>query len=255
MAGTDTRLDATNQGGQTPAIILVRPQMGENIGAAARAMLNCRMDQMRLVAPRDGWPSERAEAMSSGALEIMPPVNVYDTTEAAVADCHFVLATTARPRGMVKTVYTPREAALEARRRMMAGQKIGFLFGPERAGLVNEDIALSHGVITIPLNPGFSSLNLGQAVLLVAYEWMIAADQTPGKALARNESLPATHDKLNELFERLEGELETGRFFRNPDSKPSIIRNLRSMLVRADLTDQEVRTLHGIISALIGQKQ
>lgn len=237
-----------------PVIILVAPQMGENIGAAARAMLNCGLSHLRIVNPRDGWPSERAEAMSSGALEKMPPVEVYDSTAAAVADCHFVLATTARPRDMVKHVYTARGGAVEARKRAKEGQRIAFLFGAERAGLVNDDVALSQGVITIPLNPDFSSLNLGQAVLLVAYEWMMAGDKTQGHQLVANASVPVLHEKYIELCERLESELETHKFFRNPDSKPAMIRNLRSLLGRADMTEQEARTFHGMITALTGNK-
>jgi tRNA/rRNA methyltransferase len=192
--------------------------------------------------------------MSAGALEKMPPVQVYATTAEAVTDCHFVLATTARPRDMVKHVYTARGGAVEARRRAAEGQKIAFLFGAERSGLVNDDIAFSHGVITMPLNPGFSSLNLGQAVLLVAYEWMMAGDQTPEHQLVANASTPVLHEKLVELCERLEHELETHSFFRNPDSKPTLVRNLRSLLTRADMTEQEARTFHGMITALTGNK-
>jgi tRNA/rRNA methyltransferase len=255
MAGTDHRQKgnaATTAG--NPAMVLVGPQMGENIGAAARAMLNCGIDTLKIVNPRDGWPNERADAMSSGALERMPPVGVYTSTAEAVADCHFVLATTARPRELVKQVYTARSAVIEARRRAAEGQKIGFLFGAERTGLVNEDIALAHGVITIPLNPGFSSLNLAQAVLLVAYEWLIAGDDTPDRVLTIGDSLPAPHEKQNELFERLEAELQNYKFFRDGGQKPSMVRNLRSLLIRAEMTHHEVRTFHGIISAHTGKQ-
>ena len=148
----------------------------------------------------------------------MPPVQVFATTAEAIADCNFVLATTARPRDMVKQVYTARAAAVEARSRAAQGQRIGFLFGAERTGLVNEDIAMSHGVITIPLNPGFSSLNLAQAVLLIAYEWMTAGDATPDKQFISNDSIPVPHEKLHELFERLEAELQAGGFFRKSRS-------------------------------------
>ena len=252
MPGTDKTLVQTAPSG--PAVILVHPQMGENIGAAARAMLNCGLSTLRLVKPRDGWPNERAEAMSSGALAAMPPVQVFDTTADAIADCRFVLATTGRPRDMVKRVYTARSCAEEARRRAEGDQGVGFLFGAERTGLVNEDVAMAHGVITIPLNPGFSSLNLAQAVLLVAYEWMAAGDATPALHLSANDSPPAPHEKLHELMERLEAELETHGFFRNPDQKPSMVRNLRSLLARADMTEQEARTFHGVITALTGKK-
>jgi tRNA/rRNA methyltransferase len=155
---------------------------------------------------------------------------------------------------MVKQVYTARAAAIEARRRAAGGQKVGFLFGAERTGLVNEDIAQAHGVITIPLNPGFSSLNLAQAVLLIAYEWLMAGDETPDRVLTIGDTAPATHDKQHELFERLESELAAYKFFRNEGQKPSMIRNLRSLLIRAEMTDQEVRTFHGMISALTGRK-
>lgn len=254
MTGTDHSLQTDDDGRNAPLVVLVQPQMGENIGAAARAMMNCGLRRMRLVQPRDGWPNERADAMSAGALAIMPPVTVHGSTADAIADCQFVVATTARPRGMVKPVYTARGAAEELARRQQAGQKTAILFGAERTGLTNDDTALAHAVVTIPLNPGFSSLNLAQAVMILAYEWSQALDNTPPHQLPTGESAPVSHDKLVELYERLERELEAHHFFRNPDQRPSIVRNLRNMLARADMTDQEVRTFHGIISALIGNK-
>lgn len=245
----------------TPAIILVDPQMGENIGAAARAMFNCGLTDLRLVRPRDGWPNERAEAMSSGALAKMPPVRVFDTLPEAVADCHYVLATTARGRDMNKPVLTAREAAGETHRRTAEGQNIGLLFGAERMGLTNNDVALAHGIITVPLNPEFSSLNLGQAVLLVAYEWKMESwntgvleDESSNIQTFQSSNIPAPYGQLNELFERLEAELEAHHFFRNPDMRPSMVNNLRTMLARAEPSEQELRTFHGVISALIGKK-
>lgn len=252
MTGTD-HTQRTAPASQGPVVILSQPQMGENIGAAARAMLNCGVSELRIVSPRDGWPSERAEAMSAGALAAMPPVQVYATTEEAIADLNFIYATTARPRDMVKQVMTARSAAADMRARESRGERIGLLFGAERSGLVNEDIALSGAVITIPLNPGFASLNLGQAVLLVTYEWMMAGDRT-ADLLTIGDSFPATQASMTGLYRRLEEELEERGFFRARDMKPTIIRNLRSMLVRAGMTDQEVKTFHGIISALIGKK-
>lgn len=229
--------------------------MGENIGAAARAMMNCGLSELRLVRPRDGWPNPAAESMSSGALEKMPPVRVFDTTAKAVADCRFVLATTARARDMTKPSFTARTAAAEISMRKNNGQKTAVLFGPERSGLTNDDVALSHGTIAIPLNPAFSSLNLGQAVLLVAYEILQTAPENrlPQK-IEDAGNLPVTHERLLELFERLESELETHHFFRNEGQKPVMIRNLRNMLSRVEMTDQEARTFHGIISALTGKK-
>ena len=154
------------------SVILISPQMGENIGAAARAMMNFGVHDLRLVAPRDGWPNERAHAMAAGAFEIMPPVQVFDTLSAATADLHFILGTSARPRDMVKPTYTPRKAVQESLPRHAQGQRIGILFGAERTGLLNDEITACHGIITIPTNPDFPSLNLGQSVLLMAYEWM-----------------------------------------------------------------------------------
>ena len=253
MAGTDHKQPLKTETG--PAIVLVAPQMGENIGAAARAMLNCGLSDLRLVNPRDGWPNERADAMSSGALEKMPPVRVHDSTSAAIADCHFVLATTARTREMVKPVFTPREAAAELRRRVNEGQKTALLFGGERAGLDNDDVALAHGVVTIPLNPAFASLNLGQAVLLTSYEWFASGDATPARQMLTGDSAPATQDELEGLFGRFEAELEALHFFRSPEQRPTMVRNLRNLLARAQMTEQEVRTFHGVITALTGKKK
>lgn len=246
-----------------PVIILVNPQMGENIGASARAMLNCGVDELRLVAPRDGWPSEQAEIMSSGALAKMPEVKVYATTAEAVADCHHVYATTARPRDMVKAIMTAREAANDAVTRMAEGQTCAYLFGAERAGLSNEDVALAHTIITIPVNPDFSSLNLAQGVLLCAYEWFQAhvegkhlpsplqpGGRTPGDA----KELPAPHAELDNLYNRLEEELRAGHFFRTQEMQPTVMRNVKNMLARGEMTSQEVNTFHGIITALTGKK-
>ncbi len=253
MTGTDKSQKSVAPSGR-PAIILVNPQMGENIGAAARAMLNCGLDELRLVNPRDGWPSAQAEAMSSGALGKMPPVQVYDSTAAAIADCHYIYATTARPRDMVKPVFTAKSAAEDMHRRAAQGQKIGLLFGAERSGLDNDDVAQSHAVITIPLNPAFSSLNLAQGVLLLTYEWYQLAVNALEKQLPTGSSQPVTHDELHDLFERLENELDAHHFFRNDGQRPIMIRNLRNLLTRAEMTQQETRTFHGIISALIGKK-
>ncbi len=239
---------------KTPAVILVNPQMGENIGAAARAMFNFGLTDLRLVAPRDGWPSDKATAMSSGTLERMPPVRVFDTLAEAIADCHFVLATTARPRELVKPVFTARGAAGELQARQREGQATALLFGAERSGLETEDVALAHGIITIPANPDFTSINLAQAVLLVAYEWYQAGQDVAGREVYMGDSFPASHDHMTELFGRLEATLEEYYFFRSPDMKPAIMRNLKSMLLRAGMTDQEVKTFHGILSAFQGKK-
>lgn len=239
---------------QPPAIILVNPQMGENIGAAARAMMNCGLTDLRLVNPRDGWPNERATANAVGALEKMPPVQVFDDVKSAIEDCHFVLATTARPRDMIKDVYTAKSATAAIHSRAAQKQKSAILFGAERAGLANDDVALASGIITIPLNPDFTSLNLAQCVLLVAYEWYQAQDNTAEfQPHAPEDALAAAKD-LNDMLDRLESELENNHFFRTEGHKPIMKRNIRNMLSRAEMTDQELRTMHGIISALIGNK-
>lgn len=237
-----------------PVIILIEPQMGENIGAAARAMLNSGVDELRIVNPRDGWPSEAASIMSSGALDRMPEVQVYDSTAAALADCHYSYATTARPRDMVKPVMNAKQAAADIITRTGQGMKCAYLFGPERAGLSNEDVALSHAIITIPLNPDFSSLNLAQGVLLCAYEWYQAHLETTATP-APLEDFPAPHGELNVLYTRLEEELRAGGFFKTQEMQPNVMRNLKNMFSRAEMTSQEINTFHGIISTLTGHKK
>lgn len=264
MSGTDKSLLPPESGAMIrqervndPVVILVDPQLGENIGTAARAMLNCRLTRLRIVRPRDGWPNEKAVSASSGALEIMPPAEIFDTVPAALADLHYVYATTARPREMVKPVFTPRAAAADMRTRQAQHLKTGILFGAERMGLTSDDVALAHAIITAPLNPGFSSLNLAQGVLLVAHEWWSAAAEyadTPQTQLPIGGSRPATQDEFEEMLTRLEAELDAHNFFRNPDMRPTMARNIRSLFTRAQPTEQEIRTFQGIITALIGGK-
>jgi tRNA/rRNA methyltransferase len=233
-----------------PAIVLVTPQLGENIGAAARAMMNCGLTDLRLVSPRDGWPNLAADRAAVGALELMPPVKVFATLGEAVNDLTLVYATTARDRKMVKPIVTARQAALEVRAHVAAGGRAGILFGPERTGLLSDDVTLASKLITVPLNPDFTSLNLGQAVLLVGYEWFQAGDATPATQMPLNGTLPATKEELRNFFAHLERELDECGFLRNLEARPSMVRNLRNMFQRADLTEQEVRTLHGMIKEL-----
>lgn len=228
--------------------------MAENIGAAARAMFNFGLTDLRLVNPRDGWPNENVVTMDAGALAKMPPVSVFDTLEEAAANLNFIAATSARPRDMVVPVFTPQSAVTECRKRFNEKQKIGFVFGRERTGLTNDDISLCHAIVTIPANPAFSSLNLAQSVLLMAYEWLKSDDKTPKKTIDPGGRFPAEHKKLDEFLSRLEKELETHHFFRTQEITPTMKRNIRNMFTRNDLTDQEVRTLHGVISALTGKK-
>lgn len=255
---TGTNIDDLNvsQDYQGPAIVLVNAQMGENIGAAARAMLNCGLNDLRLVNPRDGWPSDKAVKMSSGALNRMPPVRVFTTTEEAVADCQFVLATTARPRDMFKPVYNARSGAESMYQSIQNGQRCAYLFGAERTGLENDDVALAHGVLTVPLNPGFSSLNLGQGVLLAAYEWYqksLDIDNAPPPSHAEAKDI-ASIETAEIFYNRLEDELEKHNFFRSEGKETSMRRIIRSLIGRAQPTNQELQTLHGVVSALIGNK-
>lgn len=238
---------------QNPIIILVDPQMGENIGAAARAMLNFGLTELRIVNPRDGWPNQAAIDMSAGALETMPAVKVFDTLADAAKDIHYLFATTARPRDMVKPVFTPASAVTEARAR--ADQTIGFVFGPERAGLSNDDVALCHAILTVDTNPDFSSINLAAAVLLLSYEWLAAQNDKSRVEMPTHKSFPVEHEKLEELLVRLEDDLDKGGFFRAPDQKPTMLRNIRNLFTRTDMTDQEVRTFHGMLSALTGKNK
>lgn len=246
-----SRGDPGPLGSGAPVVVLVDPQMGENIGAAARAMLNCCWTEMRLVRPRDGWPNDKARAMASGADIVIDGVQVYDKTAAAIGDLQMVLATTARPRDMTKPVFEPQTAAQELRARAARQQRCGILFGPERSGLTNDDIALADAVLTVPLNPGFASLNLAQAVLLVGYCWFALSDSTAGYALHMPGSAPASKAEIENLFVRAEEMLDQGGFFASPDMRPVIMRNLRNALGRAGLSTQEVQTLHGVFKAAL----
>jgi tRNA/rRNA methyltransferase len=244
---------------QAPAIILVRPQMAENIGAAARAMMNCGLMEMRLVAPRDGWPEKatnRAYATASGAEAVLDNVQIFETLAAATADLHFTFATTARDRYQPREVFTPTAAAESIHARNAEGQKVGLIFGPERTGLENADLMLANASITIPLNPEYTSLNLAQAVLLVAWEWRRVGDTTAAVQMPMNPATrPAEQKEVDYLLGRLLGELDNAGFFTTPEQKPTMQFNLMAMFKRTALTEQEVRTLHGIITALKSQEQ
>jgi len=238
-----------------PAIILVTPQLGENIGTAARAMMNCGLADLRLVNPRDGWPSVVAERAAVGAFDLMPPPKVFATTAEAVADLTYVYATTARERKMAKPIVTARHAAADARTHIARGGRVGFMFGAERMGLLNDDLTLANALLTVPLNPAFSSLNLAQAVLLVGYDWLLSGDQTPGIRFEDNGSLPASKAQLHEFFAHFERALDACGFLRNAEARPSMVRNLRNMWQRAQLTEQEIRTLHGVVKELSTLRQ
>ncbi|CAA7615034.1 RNA methyltransferase [Magnetospirillum sp. UT-4] len=235
-----------------PAIILVRPQLSENIGTAARAMLNNGLTDLRLVAPKPDWLSDRAIAAASGADRVVLGAKVFATTQEAIADLSRVWATTARNRFMVKPVDTPRSAAPVMRAADAEGLRYGVMFGPERTGLENDDVSLSDTVLTVPLNPEYSSLNLAQCVLLVAYEWYQAAEPTlPERHMTKGAEPPATKEKLQHFFDHLERELDACGFLRIPDKRPVMVRNIRNLFQRAHLTGQEVQTLHGIVHELV----
>ena len=252
MAGTDHSRQALTGG---PAIILVEPQLGENIGTAARAMMNCGLDDLRLVRPRDGWPSDKAIAAASGADAVLAKARLYPSLPAAIGDLVHVYAATARDRGMVRREVTPRRAAEEMRTWLGAGEACGVVFGPERTGLLNDDVALADTVLTVPLNPAFSSLNLAQAVLIVGYEWFTSGAAPPPEMLRRGGSRPGTKEELVNFFEHLEEELIRCGFLRNRESRPSMIRNLRSLFQRAQCTEQELRTLHGVVTVFAGPRE
>jgi tRNA/rRNA methyltransferase len=252
MAGTDRRRAKLSGG---PAIILVEPQLGENIGTAARAMFNCGLTDLRLVKPRDGWPNKKAVASASGADPVLDKAKLYGSVEEAIANFRHVYATTARDRYMVKRILTPRAAAAEIRGFMAEDEHCGILFGPERTGLLNEHIALADTVLNVPLNPAFSSLNLAQAVLLVGYEWFASVDDTPPARLVTGHSKPAPKERLIRFFEHLEEELDRNGFMRDPEKRPSMVRNLRNLFQRAECTEQELRTLHGVVTSFAGPRK
>ncbi len=244
--------DVTALKGRAPVVVLVEPQMAENIGTAARAMGNSALGEMRLVRPRDNHLDLRAVRAASGAEAILEAATVYDTLEEAISDCVHVFATTARRRDMMKRIVTPRKAAEEMRAGFAAAppEASAILFGRERTGLENDDVAMAGAVLEVPLNPHFCSLNLAQAVLLVGYEWFVSGDFTPVEQPAERSSPPANQTDMRKLYEHLEVELDSVGFFHVETKRPGMVRNIRSIFARAGLTQQEVRTLHGVVREL-----
>lgn len=263
MTGTDKNKQGLQEG---PSIILVEPQLGANIGTAARAMGNFGLNDLRLVAPRDGWPSEFAQKAAAGADWILDAAPVFDTVEEAIADLHFVYATTARPRDMVNEVVTPEQAAQNIRALTAQGQKTGVLFGREKSGLTNDHIALADAILMAPVNPNFASLNLAQCVLLIGYEWFRGSTDSLGDAsrddgglsgpgLRMPDTWPANKQELGGFFEHLESELDASGFLKPAEKRPAMVRNLRNMFQRTALTEQDVRTLRGVVSSLVKHKK
>lgn len=248
MAGTDRQRELLTEG---PAIILVEPQLGENIGMVARAMANFGLSELRLVSPRDGWPNEKARAAAAKADHVIDGVSVFDTLAEAVADLNFVYATTARQRDGFKPVHGPVHAAGDLRGRFNDAQKCGILFGRERWGLKNEEVSLADEIVTFPVNPAFASLNIAQAVLLMSYEWMKSGLEQPDRtAFGEQEMHPAEKNDLQGLFDHLEEALDKRGYFRPPQKKPKMVENLRAVLSRRVFYQQEIRLLRGVIRSL-----
>ncbi len=234
-----------------PSFVLVRPQMGENIGASARAMWNFGLDRMRVVAPRDGWPNERAVALASGAGRLLDHAGLFDSVPDALGDSTYVFATTARPRGMTMPVVTPERAMQQARAILAQGGRVAVMFGPERAGLENEDIARANAIISVPVNPEFPSLNLAQCVLLVAYEFRRAGDTTPPEVMELARTDFATGAEISALGDHIEARLEEAGFFFPEPKAEGMRRSLRQIWGRLPLTRADVQTLHGMFRQMV----
>src|ERR1700722_17894748 len=247
-SGTDKTKPWTDVAG--PIIVLVEPQLGQNIGTAARAMANFGLSRLRLVKPRDGWPDIQAVRAASGADAVLDGAQLFDTLEAAVADCQFVLATTARQHDQAKPVMGPQEAAREIAPRVAAGETVAVVFGRERWGLENDEVGLADRIVTFPVNPAFASLNLAQAVLVIAYEHFKLATGGALPFTTTQRSSPAGKQQVFAFFADLESELEKVEFFRPPEKRATMTINLRNIFTRMQPTSQDVQTLHGVIMAI-----
>ena len=248
MSGTDKTKAGLELTG--PIVILVEPQLGENIGMAARAMGNFALSRLRIVNPRDGWPNIAAQRAAAGADHILDGAELFETVEAAVADCSLLFATTARAHDQAKPVVGPEAAAAETAGRIKAGGTVGILFGRERWGLTNEEVGLSNRIITFPVNPGFASLNLAQAVLLVGYEWfkLSTAGALPFAMPERSE--PASQYQMQAFFDHLVRELDKVEFLRPAEKRDTMLVNLRNIFTRMEPTKQDMHTLHGVVMAI-----
>lgn len=248
MSGTDkTKAGLAIEG---PVVILVEPQLGENIGMAARAMGNFALSRLRLVNPRDGWPNIAATRAAAGADHIIDHVELFETLDQAIADLDLVFATTARAHDQAKPVMAPEAAAREIGGHVAAGGRAGILFGRERAGLTNEEVARANRIITYPVNPGFASLNLAQAVLLMGYEWfkLATAGALPFATTERSDR--ASQHQLDAFFENLVRELDRVEFLRPREKRDTMLVNLRNIFIRMEPTQQDIHTLHGAILAI-----
>ncbi|MGD0421324.1 MAG: TrmJ/YjtD family RNA methyltransferase [Xanthobacteraceae bacterium] len=233
-----------------PIVVLVEPQLPENIGAAARAMANFGLSRLRLVAPRPSWPNPKAQMMAAGADRVLDGAMLYDSLHAAIADCSFVFAATARAHDQAKPVVGAAEAAALTAPRIAAGEAVAVVFGRERNGLENDEVALADRILTLPVNPAFASLNLAQAVLVVAYEWFKLAGGGKLPFAMPEKSATAPKEQLLAFFASLERELEKVEFFRPPDKRETMQINLRNIVTRMAPTQQDIQTLHGVIMAI-----
>lgn len=248
MSGTNSERKLIAEG---PAIVLVEPQLGENIGMVARAMANFGLAELRIVNPRDGWPSDKARSAAAKADHVIDGTKVYETLEEAIKDLNFVYATTARERYGFKPVRSPVVAAETLRGRFKAGEKTGILFGRERWGLTNEEVALADEIVTFPVNPAFASLNIAQAVLLMSYEWMKSGLNDLSETIFQPvEQRPSTKEQVFGLFEHLEEALDARGYFHPPAKKPKMIDNLRAVISRRGFTEQEISVFRGVINSL-----
>ena len=247
-AGTDKTKNWIERPG--PTVVLVEPQLGENIGAAARAMANFGLSRLRLVNPRQGWPNPKAHMMAAGADRVLDRAELYDTVEAAIADCNFVLATTARAHDQAKKVISPGEAARDMAGRVATENNVAILFGRERNGLENEEVALADCIVTFPINPAFASLNLAQSVALIAYEWFKHAGAEALPFAMPEKSRSAPKQQLLAFFGNVERELERVEFFRPAEKRETMVINLRNIFSRMQPTQQDIQTLHGVIMAI-----
>ena len=247
-AGTDKTRDWVAAPG--PVVVLVEPQLGENIGAAARAMANFGLSRLRLVAPRQSWPNAKARMMAAGADRVLDAAKLYDSLPAAIADCSFVFAATARAHDQAKPVVGAAEAAALMAPRVAAGKSVAVVFGRERNGLENDEVALADRILTLPVNPAFASLNLAQAVVIVGYEWFKLAGGGKLPFAMPEKSAPAPKQQLLAFFSSLERELEKVEFFRPPDKRETMQINLRNIFTRMQPTQQDIQTLHGVIMAI-----
>jgi tRNA/rRNA methyltransferase len=247
-SGTDKTKSGVNLTG--PVVILVEPQLGENIGMAARAMGNFALSRLRIVNPRDGWPNVSAQRAAAGADHILDHVELFETVEQAVADCTLLFATTARAHDQAKPVVAPEVAAREIAAEIAGGGTVGILFGRERYGLQNQEVALANRIVTFPVNPGFASLNLAQAVLLIGYEWFKLATETALPFAMPERSEPASQHQMQAFFDNLVRELDKVEFLRPKEKRETMLVNLRNIFTRMEPTKQDMHTLHGVVMAI-----